>query len=413
MIGAAAARRWAAGTRAGPRPGRAAVDAAGPTVSEPLRRRRQRYRRLRVGHSQAPRLDPLAVRRQLRDEGLRARHSLSQNFLADPDVLQSILDLAAPEPGGRILEVGPGLGILTGGLLDGGASVTAVELDRGLATGWRALRRRPIASGALRLVQGDILDQKIAELIESPYEVVANVPYHITSPILHRFLGAPPRPERLVLMLQREVAERISAAPGDMSYLSVFVQYHAAVRIAFLVPREAFEPAPEVESAVVEIRPRDPTGDRPRLSPEDEDDLWRLVQAGFRERRKMLHNVLSRQLPLTGAAVRRALAAAGIDGDRRPQTLSVDEWLALRVARPSGADDPRTARAGTPGRWHGGGGRGIGTDRRGQAGPGARIHVVRFAPAKLNLTLAVLGRRDGRLPRAPLGHGPALASATP
>ena len=282
--------------------------------------------------SRRPRLDPLAVRRQLRDEGLRARHSLSQNFLADPDVLQSILDLAAPGPGRRILEVGPGLGILTGGLLEGGASVTAVELDRRLAQRLLLTQAEAIESGALRLVQGDILDQKIPGLVEPPFEVVANVPYHITSPILHRFLGEAPRPERLVLMLQREVAERISAKPGSMSYLSVFVQYHAAVRIAFTVPREAFEPAPDVESAVVEIRPLDPAGERPRLSAADEDHLWRVVQAGFRERRKKLHNVLSRQLPVSAAEAARALAAAGIDGDRRPQTLSVDEWLALRVA---------------------------------------------------------------------------------
>ncbi len=279
----------------------------------------------------APRLDPLAVRRQLRDEGLRARHSLSQNFLADPDVLQSILDLAVPEPGRRVLEVGPGLGILTGGLLAGGASVTAVELDRRLAERLGRFHEEEVASGALRLIQGDILDQRIPGLVASPYEVVANVPYHITSPILHRFLGEPPRPERLVLMLQREVAQRISAAPGDMSYLSVFVQYHATVRIAFTVPREAFEPVPEVESAVVEIRPIDPLGTQPRLSPTDEGELWRLVQAGFRERRKKLHNVLSRRLPISAAAAAQALAASRIDGDRRPQTLSVDEWLALHA----------------------------------------------------------------------------------
>jgi 16S rRNA (adenine1518-N6/adenine1519-N6)-dimethyltransferase len=280
----------------------------------------------------APRLDPLVVRRQLRGEGLRARHSLSQNFLADPDVLQAILDLAAPEPGRSILEVGPGLGILTGGLLDGGATVTAVELDRRLADRLTRTQAEAIERGALRLIADDILDQKIAELMVPPYDVVANVPYHITSPILHRFLGAPPRPERLVLMLQREVAERISAAPGDMSYLSVFVQYHADVRIALVVPREAFEPAPAVESAVVEIRPHDPSGIRPRLSGADEDNLWRLVQAGFRERRKKLHNVLSRQLLKSTAEVAQVLDVVSIDGDRRPQTLSVDEWLALRVA---------------------------------------------------------------------------------
>ncbi len=277
-------------------------------------------------------MDPLAVRRQLREEGLKARHSLSQNFLADPDVLQAILDLADPAPGARGLEVGPGLGILTGGLLDAGALVTAVELDKRLAERLARLQSAAVESGRLRLVQGDILDQNLPELIESPYEVVANVPYHITSPILHRCLGAAPRPSRLVLMLQREVAERISASPGEMSYLSVFVQFHARVRIAFVVPREAFEPAPEVESAVVVVEPFDPSRSAPRLDAVEEDDLWRLVQAGFRERRKMLHNVLARQLPIPSDRVDRALEACSIGRERRPQTLSVEDWLKLREA---------------------------------------------------------------------------------
>jgi 16S rRNA (adenine1518-N6/adenine1519-N6)-dimethyltransferase len=280
----------------------------------------------------APRLDPLAVRRQLRDEGLRARHSMSQNFLADPDVLESILDLAAPEAGRRILEVGPGLGILTGGLLAGGASVTAVELDSRLAGRLGRVQTEAVESGALRLVQGDILDQKIAALMTTPFDVVANVPYHITSPILRLFLGAAPRPSRLVLMVQREVAERIAAEPGDMSYISVFVQFHAAVRVAFVVPREAFEPAPDVESAVVEIVPLDPLGERPRLSAEEEEELWRLVHVGFHERRKMLRNVLVRGLIVPSEQVDAALATCGIASERRPQTLSVDDWLALRVA---------------------------------------------------------------------------------
>ena len=295
-----------------------------------------------AGPPRAPRLDPLAVRRQLRREGLRARHSMSQNFLADPDVLQSILDLAEPGPGRRVLEIGPGLGILTGGLLAAEASVVAVELDRRLAERLAREQAAAVASGALRVVQGDILDQDVGSLVEPPFEVVANVPYHITSPILHRFLGETPRPERLVLMVQREVAERISAAPGAMSYLSVFVQYHATVRVAFAVPRQAFEPAPEVESAVVEIVPFEAaeargapgaTAERPaRLSAAEEDDLWRVVQAGFRERRKMLRNVLGRQLPVPGPKLDAALAECGIAGDRRPQTLSVGEWLELRRA---------------------------------------------------------------------------------
>jgi 16S rRNA (adenine1518-N6/adenine1519-N6)-dimethyltransferase len=128
-------------------------------------------------------------------------------------------------------------------------------------------------------------------------------------------------------MLQLEVAERISAPAGGLSYLAVFVQYHAVARIAVRVPAAAFEPAPAVESAVVVLEPR-PAGSW-SSEPVDEDDLWRLVQAAFRERRKMLHNVLGRQLPAPAERVASALAAAGIAPDRRPQTVSVAEWLAL------------------------------------------------------------------------------------
>jgi 16S rRNA (adenine1518-N6/adenine1519-N6)-dimethyltransferase len=297
-----------------------------------------------------PRLDPAAVRRTLREAGIRPRHGLSQNFLADVDVLEAILAEAAATPGRRVLEIGPGLGILTGGLLAAGAAVTAIELDRGLAARLRSAHAEAVAlgsgrgpgsppAGSLRLIEGDALDQDLTSLLAHPYDVVANLPYHITSPILHALLGGASPPERAVLMVQREVAERIAAAPGAMSYLSVFVQYHARVRIAFRVAPEAFEPEPAVESAVVVIEPRAP--DSGALSASNEDELWRLVQAAFRERRKMLHNVLVRQLGLAGSRVDTALAAAGIAADRRPQTLAVAEWLALREALGSIAPDRR------------------------------------------------------------------------
>lgn len=279
--------------------------------------------------SAAPRVDPGAVRATLRAAGLRAQHRFSQNFLADPDVLEAILDEADPRPGRRILEIGPGLGLLTGGLLASGATVTAVELDRGLAGFLRERFEGPLSVGTFRLIEGDALDQDLVHLVEAPYDVVANLPYHITSPILHALLGRPPRPERLVLMVQREVAERIAAPPGRMSYLSVFVQYHAWVRVAFGVPPTAFEPEPAVESAVIVAEPYDADD---RLDPDAEDELWRLVQAAFRERRKMIHNVLARQLPVDAGHVARALEAARIAPDRRPQTLAVGEWLALREA---------------------------------------------------------------------------------
>ena len=286
-----------------------------------------------------PRLDADAVRRTLKEAGLRARHALSQNFLADVDILDAILAEAAPTPGRRVLEIGPGLGILTGGLIEGGAAVTAIELDRGLAARLRttfgeSVARAagdPTAAGGLRLIEGDALDQGLTRLLAPPYDVVANLPYHVTSPILHRLLGDTPRPARAVLMVQREVAERIAAPPGAMSYLSVFVQAHAAVRIAFRVPPAAFEPEPSVESAVIVLEPAT-DGPLEALSAEERDELWRLVQASFRERRKMIHNVLTRQLPLPAARVEAALATVGIAPTRRPQTVSVGEWLALRAA---------------------------------------------------------------------------------
>jgi 16S rRNA (adenine1518-N6/adenine1519-N6)-dimethyltransferase len=284
----------------------------------------------------AIRVDPAEVRATLRAAGLRARHALSQNFLADPDVLERILVEADPGPTRPVLEIGPGLGLLTGGLLAADATVTAVELDRGLAAFLRERFESELAAGRLTLVEGDALDQDLVHLVPAPYQVVANLPYHITSPILHALLGSTPRPERLVLMVQREVAERIAAPPGKMSYLSVFVQYHARVRVAFDVPPGAFEPEPAVESAVIVVEPFE---DDDRLDPATEDQLWRLVQASFRERRKMLHNVLSRQLPVDAARVDAALAAAGIAPDRRPQTVAVGEWLALLDAiGPIGAD---------------------------------------------------------------------------
>jgi 16S rRNA (adenine1518-N6/adenine1519-N6)-dimethyltransferase len=278
------------------------------------------------------RLSPERLERYLRQHGLSARKRQSQNHLADGQVLEDIVAAADPAPGRRILEIGPGLGILTGALLEREAHVTAVEVDQRLAAHLRRQYAAP-ERGDFRLVEGNALDLPVADLVEPPYDLVANLPYHITSPVLHHVLGDEPRPERFVLMLQREVAERICAEPGGMSYLSVFVQYHAAVHVARIVPADAFEPAPKVESAVLvgEVGPR-------RLPPEREDELWRLVQAGFRERRKMLHNVLPRQLShISRARFDAALAKVGVDADRRPQTVTVEEWMTLLDALGSSA----------------------------------------------------------------------------
>ena len=236
--------------------------------------------------------------------------------------------MAEIKPGRQILEIGPGLGILTGALLEAGASVTAVEVDPRLG---RPSARYGSARWGRRAFDSSrrtCWTCPLPTLSSAPFDVVANLPYHITSPVMHQILGGDLRPKRFVLMVQREVAERIAAPPGGMSYLSVFVQYHAAVRVALIVPPHAFEPAPSVESAVLvgEVRPR-------QLSEDDEERLWRVAQAGFRERRKMLHNVLPRQLPQVGRERFEKAHGRGRDRpDRRPQTLSVDEWMALADA---------------------------------------------------------------------------------
>jgi len=274
------------------------------------------------------RLSAEGVERYLKRHGLAARKRRSQNHLVDGQVIEDIIELAAPTPGRKILEIGPGLGVLTGALLNEGAFVTAVEVDDRLVAHLNTRFAGALIAGQLRIVDADVLDTPLEDVASAPYDVAANLPYHITSPVLHYLLGDEPRPERFVLMVQREVAERIASPPGGMSYLSVFVQYHANVRVARLVPASAFEPAPEVQSAVLvgETQPR-------RLDPDAEEQLWRLVQAGFRERRKMLHNVLPRQLPQVGRErFDAALAQVGISPDQRPQTLSVDTWIDLADA---------------------------------------------------------------------------------
>ena len=299
-------------------------------------------------------------------------------------------------PGRTSSRSGPGSGFLTGGLLETGAEVTAVELDRGLAAFLRDRFADELEAGRLRLIDGDALDLDLTTVVPPPYDVVANLPYHITSPILHRLLGETPRPERLVLMVQREVAERIAAPPGGMSYLSVFVQYHARVRIAFEVPPEAFEPEPAVRSAVIVVEPY-PADDR-LPSPEAEDALWRLVQASFRERRKMLHNVLTRQLPVEPARVAAALATAG----HRPGPSAPDRRGRGVAGAPRGVrrDRPGSARP---------------TRRRGRRRDGRRPAPSPHAgrPARPGQAEPDPGGRrppPRRLPRAPLGDGAAGAS---
>lgn len=267
---------------------------------------------------------PGQLRRLMGAERLRPRKSLSQNFLTDPTALDAIVDAAELSPGDRVVEIGPGLGVLTRRLLAAGASVLAVELDAHLAD---YLRRELYAVAGFELIEADALSLHPREMFPGErFKVVANIPYHITSPLLHAFLEGERPPDLTVLLVQLEVAERVAAPPGQMSYLSVFAQNVASAEVVARVPADAFEPAPDVDSAVLRLRRRDepvvPVG-------EGREPFYRIVQAGFRQRRKQVHNGLTRELPVDRDVVEAALAACGVDPERRPQTLSVDEWACL------------------------------------------------------------------------------------
>ncbi len=267
---------------------------------------------------------PGQLRRLMGAERLRPRKSLSQNFLTDPEVLDAIVAAAELSPGDNVVEIGPGLGVLTRRLLAAGTSVTAVELDARLA---EYLRRELYGVERFELIEADALSLHPREFFPGePIKVVANIPYHITSPLLHTFLEGERPPELTVLLVQLEVAERVAAPAGRMSYLSVFAQNVATAEVVFRVPAAAFEPAPAVDSAVLVLRRRE----RPvvEVGPA-RDPFYRVVQAGFRQRRKQVHNGLTRELAVDREVVEEALAACGVDPDRRPQTLSVDEWACL------------------------------------------------------------------------------------
>jgi len=282
---------------------------------------------------------PGQLRRLLAAEGLRPRRSLSQNFLTDAAALDAIVEAAELSPGDRVVEIGPGLGVLTRRLLAAGASVMAVELDTKLA---RYLRRELADVPGFELLEADALSVHPREIFPGePFKLVANIPYHITSPLLHAFLEGERPPTLAVLLVQLEVAERIAAPPGQMSYLSVFVQNVAAAEVVARVPAASFEPAPEVDSAILRLRRRD---DPAVPAGEGRDAFYRLVQAGFRQRRKQIHNGLARELPLSTAEVGVALAGCGVTPDRRPQTLSVDEWVCLHRALGIRLADPASVR---------------------------------------------------------------------
>ncbi|HEX6271190.1 MAG TPA: 16S rRNA (adenine(1518)-N(6)/adenine(1519)-N(6))-dimethyltransferase RsmA [Anaerolineales bacterium] len=266
---------------------------------------------------------PLNAAALLKRYGLRAHKGLGQNFLQDPFALEQIVSAAEIQATDTVLEIGPGLGSLTRHLAVAAREVVAVELDSNLLPPLQAVLA-PYLN--VRLVHGDILKLSPKDLIsEENYVVAANIPYYITSAVIRHLLENDPKPRRVVLTVQKEVAERISAKPGDMSLLALSVQVYGEPRIAARIPAEAFFPAPKVDSAVlsVDIYPS------PLVQPDLLDTFFKLTKAGFSQKRKTLRNSLSSGLHISPSDAADLLTRANIDPQRRAETLSIDEWERL------------------------------------------------------------------------------------
>jgi 16S rRNA (adenine1518-N6/adenine1519-N6)-dimethyltransferase len=261
----------------------------------------------------------------------RAKKSLGQHWLADVRVLARMADAAGIESGDTVVEVGAGTGLLTRHLAERAVRLIAVEKDDALAAD---LAQKYGGSGAVSIVHADILETTPAEILRRgggapPYIVVGNLPYNIGTAILRHFLRSPAPPRAIIATLQAEVAERIAAGPGRMTYLAVETQVYAEAEVLFKVPPRAFRPPPKVHSAVVRLRVRS----SPAVAADDVDTFLEFVHAGFAAPRKRLRNSLSVGLGVKAASVDVLLAACGIDGEQRPALLGLEDWRDLFAAQ--------------------------------------------------------------------------------
>jgi 16S rRNA (adenine1518-N6/adenine1519-N6)-dimethyltransferase len=266
---------------------------------------------------------PLNAEALLKRYRLHAHKSLGQNFLQDPLALEAIVSAAQIRPEDTVLEIGPGLGSLTRYLAVSAQEVVAVELDEKLIPPLQSVLA-PYQN--VRIIHNDILKLSPKDLIaKDNYLVVANIPYYITSAVIRHLLESESKPRRIVLTIQKEVAQRICAKPGDLSLLALSVQVYGAPRIATLIPAEAFFPAPKVDSAVLVID----IYSSPQIKEEQLDTFFKLIKAGFSQKRKTLRNSLSSGLHISPANAAELLTGVNIDPQRRAETLSIPEWERL------------------------------------------------------------------------------------
>ena len=261
--------------------------------------------------------------------GIRPSKALGQNFLHDAAIVRRIADSADLQPDELVVEIGPGLGVLTRELSQRAGRVIAIELDGRLAEHVRGL-----SLPNTDVVEMDVLRADLTEITGGkPYVVVANLPYSVAAAAIAHLLESESRPSRLVVMVQREVAERICAKPPKMSILSVSVQFFGEPRILFRIGPGAFIPVPKVESAVLRID----VSETPPLDATERVRFFDLVRAGFGQRRKQLLNSMAAGLNVAKSTVAETSEHAGIDPKRRAETSSVADWLRL-----FGGFDPRS-----------------------------------------------------------------------
>ncbi len=256
--------------------------------------------------------------------GIHISKRLGQNFLIDANIVQGIVDAANVQENDRVLEIGPGIGTLTQALAETGAEVTCVELDKRLP---EVLAHTLEAYDNVRVIQGDILKVNIPEIMgDKPFKVVANLPYYITTPIIMALLEKHLPITDIVVMVQKEVAERMAAQPGGKTYgaLSVAVQYYTVPEIALYVPPRSFMPPPEVDSVVVNCKVRQ----IPAVELIDEKMFFRVVKAAFGQRRKTLNNAL-KSMGVDKNIIADVLDKAGIEATRRGETLTMEEFGAI------------------------------------------------------------------------------------
>lgn len=256
--------------------------------------------------------------------GIHMSKRLGQNFLIDANIVQGIVDAANVQENDRVLEIGPGIGTLTQALAETGAEVTCVELDKRLP---EVLAHTLDAYDNVRIIQGDILKVNIPEIMgDKPFKVVANLPYYITTPIIMALLEKHLPITDIVVMVQKEVAERMAAQPGGKTYgaLSVAVQYYTVPEIALYVPPRSFMPPPEVDSVVVNCKVRQ----IPAVELIDEKMFFRVVKAAFGQRRKTLNNAL-KSMGVDKNIIADVLDKAGIEATRRGETLTMEEFGAI------------------------------------------------------------------------------------